>query len=80
MRLSKSLMNALQQLIEGKQIASSLLNKQLANELLSERLLTVYANGSKRKYCAINPLALKNVLRTIYEKLREFYTAKAMIN
>lgn len=80
MRLSKSLMNALQQLIEGKQIASSLLNKQLANELLSERLLTVYANGSKRKYCAINPLALKNFLSTRYEALRDFDTAKAIIN
>ena len=70
MKISKTLTNTLQQLIDGESVAASSLRKDFAETLLSEGLLTVQAHGSRRAFRAIDAIALKNFLQIHYEELR----------
>ncbi len=70
MNISKTLINTLQQLINGESVASSTLRKDFAETLLSEGLLTVQTHGSRRAFRAIDAIALKNFLQTHNEELR----------
>ena len=70
MKISKTLINTLQQLIDGRLIAASTLRKGFAETLLSEGLLTVQTHGSRRAFSAIDVVALKNYLQAHYEELR----------
>ena len=70
MKISKTLTNTLQQLIDGESIAASSLRKDFAETLLSEGLLTVQTHGSRRAFRAIDAIALKNFLQIHYEELR----------
>lgn len=70
MKISKTLINTLQQLIDGESIAYSTLRKDFAETLLAEGLLTVQTHGSRRAFRAIDAIALKNFLQTHYEELR----------
>ena len=70
MKISKTLTNTLQQLIDGESVAASSLRKDFAETLLSEGLLTVQTHGSRRAFRAIDAIALKNFLQTHYEELR----------
>ena len=70
MKISKTLTNTLQQLIDGESVAASSLRKDFAETLLSEGLLTVQTHGSRRTFRAIDAIALKNFLQTHYEELR----------
>ena len=70
MKISKTLINTLQQLIDGELIAYSTLRKDFAETLLAEGLLTVQTHGSRRAFRAIDAIALKNFLQTHYEELR----------
>ena len=70
MKISKTLINTLQQLIDGESIAYSTLRKDFAETLLAEGLLTVQTHGSRRSFRAIDTIALKNFLQTHYEELR----------
>ena len=70
MKISKTLINTLQQLIDGESIAYSTLQKDFAETLLAEGLLTVQTHGSRRAFRAIDAIALKNFLQTHYEELR----------
>ena len=70
MKISKTLTNALLQLMNGETVAASILRKDFADILLAEGLLTVQAHGSRRSFRAIDTLALKNFLQTHYEELR----------
>ncbi len=70
MRISKTLINTLQQLIDGKSVASSLLREDFADTLFSEGLLTVQTHGSRKSYRAISAISLKRYLQTHYEELR----------
>lgn len=78
MRLSKSQISRLQRLVAGERVASSSLRKELADELLDERLLTVCANGSRRTYRAISPAALRDFLCSRYEEYRAFGTSDGL--
>ena len=70
MKISKTLINTLLQLMDGELVASSTLRKDFAETLLSEGLLTVQTHGSRRAFRAIDAIALKNFLQTHYEELR----------
>ena len=70
MKISKTLINTLQQLIDGESIAYSTLRKDFAETLLAEGLLTVQTHGSRRTFRAIDIVALKNYLQAHYEELR----------
>lgn len=70
MRISKTLNDNLRQLLAGERIAASALRKDIAEALLSEGLLTVHTNGSRRSYRAIDVDGLRNFLTSRYEELR----------
>ena len=70
MKISKALINTLQQLMDGGSIAASTLRKDLAETLLAEGLLTVQTHGSRRTFRAIDIIALKNYLQADHERLR----------
>ena len=70
MKISKTLINTLQQLIDGESIAYSTLRKDFAETLLAEGLLTVQTHGSRRTFRAIDTIALKNFIQIHYEELR----------
>ena len=72
MKISKTLINTLQQLIDGESIAYSTLRKDFAETLLAEGLLTVQTHGSRRTFRAIDTIALKNFIQIHYEELRTF--------
>ena len=58
MKVSKTLITALQRLVEGDFVASSQLRKDMAETLLTEGLLTVNSRGSHRTFHAIDKEAL----------------------
>ncbi|UKK58623.1 hypothetical protein L6470_09585 [Prevotella communis] len=70
MKISKTLITTLQQLIDGESIAYSTLRKDFAETLLAEGLLTVQTHGSRRTFRAIDTIALKNFIQIHYEELR----------
>ena len=70
MKISKTLISTLQQLMDGGPVAASTLRKDIAETLLAEGLLTVQTHGSRRAFRAIDAIALKNFLQTHYEVLR----------
>ena len=70
MKISKTLTNTLQQLIDGESVAASSLRKDFAETLLLEGLLTVQTHGSRRTFRAIDTIALKNFIQIHYEELR----------
>ena len=70
MKISKTLISTLQQLMDGGLVAASTLRKDIAETLLAEGLLTVQTHGSRRAFRAIGAIALKNFLQTHYEELR----------
>ena len=70
MKISKTLISTLQQLMDGGLVAASTLRKDIAETLLAEGLLTVQTHGSRRAFRAIDAIALKNFLQTHYEELR----------
>ena len=70
MKISKTLTNALQQLVNGETVAASLLRKDFADVLLAEGMLTVQTHGSRRSFRAIDTVGLMNFLRVHYEELR----------
>ena len=70
MKISRTLSNALLQLVNGETIAASTLRKDIADILLAEGMLTVQTHGSRRNFRAIDTVALKNFLQTRYEELR----------
>ena len=70
MKISKTLTNTLQQLMDGRSVAASTLRKDFVETLLSEGLLTVQTHGSRRTFRAIDSVALKNYLQAHYEELR----------
>lgn len=70
MKISKTLTNALLQLVNGKMVAASMLRKDFADVLLAEGMLTVQVHGSRRSFRAIDASALKNFLQARYEELR----------
>ena len=70
MKISKTLINTLQQLIDGESIAYSTLRKDFSETLLAEGLLTVQTHGSRRTFRAIDTIALKNFIQIHYEELR----------
>ena len=70
MKISKTLINTLQQLIDGESIAYSTLRKDFSETLLAEGLLTVQTHGSRRSFRAIDTIALKNFIQIHYEELR----------
>ena len=70
MKISKTLINTLRQLIDGGSVAASTLRKDFAEILLAEGLLTVQTHGSRRTFRAIDIIALKNFLQVHYEELR----------
>ena len=70
MKISKTLISTLQQLMDGGPVAASTLRKDIAETLLAEGLLTVQTHGSRRAFRAIDAIALKNFLQTRYEELR----------
>ena len=72
MKISKTLTNTLQQLIDGESVAASSLRKDFAETLLLEGLLTVQTHGSRRTFRAIDTIALKNFIQIHYEELRTF--------
>lgn len=71
MRVSKTLITALQKLIEGNAVASSQLRNDLAKTLLAEGLLTVKAQGSRRTFHAIDKEALLRFVESHYEEFRD---------
>ena len=84
MKISKTLISTLQQLMDGGLVAASTLRKDIAETLLAEGLLTVQTHGSRRAFRAIDAIALKNFLQTHYEELRtlgdndfDSYTARS---
>ena len=70
MKISKTLTNTLQQLIDGKSVAASTLRKDFAETLLAEGLLTVQTHGIRRTFRSIDTVALKKFLQVHYEELR----------
>ena len=70
MKISKTLVNTLQQLMDGRSVAASTLRKDFSEALLAEGLLTVLTHGSRRTFRAIDVVALKNYLQAHYEELR----------
>ena len=70
MKISKTLVNTLQQLMDGESVASSTLRKDFAETLLAEGLLTVQTHGMRRTFRAIDAIALKKFLQAHYEELR----------
>ena len=70
MKISRTLSNALLQLVNGETIAASTLRKDISDILLAEGMLTVQTHGSRRSFRAIDTVALKNFLQTRYEELR----------
>ena len=70
MKISKTLTNALLQLVNGETVAASMLRKDFADVLLAEGMLTVQTHGSRRSFRAIDASALKNFLQAHYEELR----------
>jgi len=70
MKISKTLINTLQQLIDGESIAYSTLRKDFAETLFAEGLLTVQTHGSRRSFRAIDTIALKNFIQIHYEEFR----------
>ena len=70
MKISKTLTNALLQLVNGETVAASLLRKDFTDILLAEGMLTVQTHGSRRSFRAIDPVGLKNFLQAHYEELR----------
>ena len=70
MKISKTLTNTLQLLMDGGPVAASTLRKDIAETLLSEGLLTVQTRGRRRTFRAIDVVALKNFLQAHYEELR----------
>ena len=70
MKISKTLISTLQQLMDGGPVAASTLRKDIAETLLAEGLLTVQTHGSRRAFRAIDAIVLKNFLQTRYEELR----------
>ena len=70
MKISKTLISTLQQLMDGGLVAASTLRKDIAETLLAEGLLTVQTHGSRRAFRAIDAIALKNFLQTHYEVFR----------
>lgn len=70
MRISKTLLEALQKLIAGEAIAASKLRKDIAECLMSEGLLTVRTQQSRRSYTAISTSALKDFLASQYEEFK----------
>ena len=70
MKISKTLISTLQQLMDGGPVAASTLRKDIAETLLAEGLLTVQTHGSRRAFRAIDAIALKNFLQTRYEVFR----------
>ena len=76
MKITKTLMATLQRLIDGESVAASTLRKDFAETLIVEGLLTVHTHGSRRKFRAIDTLALKNFLKARYEELRSIGDGK----
>ena len=70
MKISRTLSNALLQLVNGETVAASTLRKDISDILLAEGMLTVQTHGSRRNFRAIDTVALKNFLQTRYEELR----------
>ena len=70
MKISNTLLNTLQRLMSGESVAASTLRKDFAEALMAEGLLTVQTHGSRRAFCAIDAVALKNFLQAHYEELR----------
>ena len=68
--ISKTLAAALKSLVGGESVAASSLQKDFADILLAEGLLTVQTHGSRRTFRAIDSAALKRFLQSHYEKLR----------
>ena len=71
MKVSKTLITALQRLIEGDSVASSQLRTDMAEKLLAEGLLTVNSRGSHRSFRAIDKDALIRFLESQYEEFRD---------
>jgi len=69
MKVSKTLLTTVRKLMNGESVAVSSLRKDLTEELLTEGLLTVKAQGSRRSIRAIDVLALKNYLESHHEEL-----------
>ena len=72
MKLSNTLLTALQRLMSGESVAASILRKDFTETLMEEGLLTVQTHGSRRAFSAIDTVALKNYLQARYEELRSF--------
>ena len=72
MKISKTLINTLLQLLDGESVAASILRRDFVETLMAEGLLTVQTHGSRRTFRAIDSLALKKFLQTHYEELRTF--------
>ena len=75
---SRSLLRALKLLLDGEGVAASSLHKDFAQELLDEGLLTVRAQGSRRRYAAIDIRALRDYLSAHYEDLRDWNAAEKL--
>lgn len=80
MRISKTLLGALRQLIAGEAVAASRFRKDVADSLMAEGLLTVRTRQSKRLYVAINKSALKNFLASQYEEFRNMELSGMLAN
>ena len=72
MKVSKTLITTVRKLMDGESVAVSSLRKDLTEELITEGLLTVKAQGSRRSIRAIDVLALRNYLESHHEELRTF--------
>lgn len=66
MVLSRMQTDLLQRLVSGESVASSMLRKDVAAELLDEGLLTVKTHGSRRSYAAIDAEALRKFVESHY--------------
>ncbi len=75
---SQSLLCVLKRLLNGEGVAASSLRKDFAKELIDEGLLTVHAQGSRRRYAAIDVRALRDYLSAHYEYLRDWSAAERL--
>lgn len=68
---SISLIKALQTLCAGGSVASSSLRADMEGFLLSEGLLTVITNKSRKKYAAVNAAGLESFLKSNFDDFRD---------
>lgn len=78
MQISKTLISALLQLVNGESIAASSLRRDIAEAILGEGLITVRSKGSRRTFSAIDKHALRNFLASKYEELRDLEGALSL--